>query len=61
MRWEKGKRLPTGKNLFKVGALYQTLVEDIYYEIRKEAIEEIRLNRKRLGLLDIDNAGVRPP
>lgn len=49
MQWEKGKRLPEGKNLFKLGVLYQTLVDDIYYELRQEAVAEVRANIQRFG------------
>lgn len=47
MLWEKGHRMPHGKNLFKIGALYKTLAEDIYFELRQEAVAEIQKNINR--------------
>lgn len=49
MEWESGRRMPTVKNLFKMGALYKSLIEDIYYEERQEAISEIEKNRRSIG------------
>lgn len=57
MEWECGKRMPMGRNLFKLGVLYKRLIEDIYYEERLEAIREVEANRRKYGILGTD----RPP
>ncbi len=60
MQWEKGKRMPQGKNLYKLGALYKTLTEDIYYELRQEAVGEVRANIQRFGI-ELNKVRERPP
>ena len=58
LQWEKGKTMPSGKNLFKIVALYKALSEDIYYELRHEAIKEVEANRKLYGAF---GTGKPPP
>ena len=41
MEWERGKRMPSPKFLFKLEALYKRLASDLYYEERREALHEI--------------------
>jgi len=57
MQWEKGQKLPKGKNLFKIVALYKALIEDIYYELRHQAIAEVEANRLKYGPFGTD----KPP
>ena len=40
-RWEKGLSLPSLNNLFKLSALYKTLVEELYFDVLKETRKEI--------------------
>lgn len=61
MLWEQGKRMPEGKNLFKLGALYNSLIEDLYYELRQEAIQEIKTNVSTYGYLGTDRPAIRSP
>ncbi|GAA4461853.1 hypothetical protein GCM10023093_07340 [Nemorincola caseinilytica] len=49
MLWEQGKRMPIGKNLYKLGALYHALNEDIYFELRQEAVAEVAENMSKYG------------
>lgn len=61
MLWEKGSRIPEIKNLFKIGALYRTLGEEIYYEIRQQAVSEIHQNIAKYGGIDALRSRARPP
>ncbi len=61
MLWEQGKRMPEERNLFKIGALYHSLLEDIYFEIRQQAIADIKSNEKLYGYLGTDQPKIRPP
>jgi len=49
MEWEKGKRMPSPKNLIKLEALYQRLISDLYAEVREEALQELAEARRRFG------------
>jgi transcriptional regulator with XRE-family HTH domain len=49
MEWENGKRMPEGKNLLRLCALFNVLIEDVYYELRQEAIQEIEENTRKYG------------
>jgi len=41
-RWEKGEAIPSVKNLLKLGILYATLADELYYELWQELKEEIK-------------------
>ena len=49
VEWERGKRMPSGKNLILLEAIYHRLISDIYYELRKEALEVIKENKRKYG------------
>ncbi len=57
MEWECGKRMPVGRNLFKLGVIYKRLIEDIYREERQVAIREVEANKRKYGFLGPD----KPP
>jgi transcriptional regulator with XRE-family HTH domain len=41
-RWENGDCLPSPLNLFRLAALYRTLVDGLYIEVLRAVREEIR-------------------
>jgi transcriptional regulator with XRE-family HTH domain len=41
MEWEKGKRMPSIRFLLKLSVVYHRLIDDMYYELRQEAVQEI--------------------
>jgi transcriptional regulator with XRE-family HTH domain len=50
MEWERGKRMPDTRNLFKLVALYKTLGEDLYYELRHDALNQVESNKLKYGM-----------
>jgi transcriptional regulator with XRE-family HTH domain len=46
-QWEKGTRIPSIKNILKLSVLYKTLPDDLFYELRQEAIKSIEHFHKR--------------
>jgi transcriptional regulator with XRE-family HTH domain len=59
--WERGKRMPSPKFLFKMEVLYQRLISDMYYEQRQEAIKEIEENRRIYGHDGLGTSKEQPP
>ena len=49
MEWERGKRMPTAKFLFRIEGLYQRLISDMYYEQRQDALQVLAENKKKFG------------
>lgn len=47
-RWERGACLPTATNMFKLAALYRTLVDALYIETLREIREEVRTRERRV-------------
>jgi transcriptional regulator with XRE-family HTH domain len=47
-RWEQGHCLPTMVNLFKLAALYRTLVDALYIDQLRAIRDEIRARESRL-------------
>ena len=45
-RWEKGVAMPSLKNAIKLGLLYHSLVEQLFYEYR-QALKATLLERER--------------
>ena len=43
--WEKGRRIPNTRNLFKLSALYKTLPDQLLYELRQECISSVQSRR----------------
>lgn len=41
-QWEKGRRIPSIKNILKLSILYQTLPDDLFYELRQEIVIELK-------------------
>jgi transcriptional regulator with XRE-family HTH domain len=41
-RWERGARLPSAMNMFRLAALYRTLVDALYIDALRAIREEIR-------------------
>lgn len=41
-RWEKGVAVPNLENALKLGALYQTLIEDLYFDLYQKHREELK-------------------
>jgi transcriptional regulator with XRE-family HTH domain len=41
-RWERGTCLPTAINMFKLAALYRTLVDALYIDVLRQIREEVR-------------------
>jgi hypothetical protein len=61
MEWERGKRMPSPKHLFKLEALYQRLISDMYYEQRQEAVQEIEANKLKYGPDGLGAPTAQPP
>lgn len=40
-QWEKGIKMPSVKNLYKLSLIYHTLSDELYYELRKSLLKEI--------------------
>ena len=40
-RWEKGRCLPSSINLFRLAAVYSTMVDELYYEFRVSIRREL--------------------
>ena len=47
-RWEKGVCLPKPVNLFKLAALYRTLVDALYIDLLRSIREELRAAEEEL-------------
>ena len=47
-RWEKGVRLPSTVNLFKLAAVYRTLVDAIYIDVLRDIRAEVRRRERRI-------------
>lgn len=45
-RWEQGQCMPSVANLIKLGVIYDTLVEELYYQLVMDSREEFRINYK---------------
>ena len=59
-QWENGIRLPGVRNLIKLTTLYKTPVEELFYEIRQEAVASIdRFLKEEYS--DKDRPKERPP
>ncbi len=43
-RWEKGQSMPSLKNVLKLSILYNTFVQELYYDLFKEIKKEIKNN-----------------
>jgi transcriptional regulator with XRE-family HTH domain len=41
-RWERGKCLPATTNLFKLAAVYRTMVDALYSDVLRETREDVR-------------------
>ena len=55
-RWEHGVRLPSVMNMFRLAALYRTLVDGLYIDTLRKIREEIR--RREVDVLPSkDHAG----
>jgi transcriptional regulator with XRE-family HTH domain len=61
MEWEKAKRFPHGYNLYKLSALYQTLIEALYPDMRLSAIGEVAENIKKYGPDGLGMLDDKPP
>ena len=61
MEYETGKRMPSGKKLILLEALYHRLISDMYYEIRQEALEIIAENKRKFGPDGLGIPKERPP
>ena len=47
-RWEQGTRLPSAVNLFKLAAVYRTLVDALYIEGLQDIRAEVRGRERRI-------------
>lgn len=46
-RWENGEQMPGEANKMKLCALYKTMYDQLFYELRQEAVDAIdRYHRK---------------
>lgn len=61
MEWETGKRMPKDHNLRKISALYKTLSDALYPELRVAAVQEIAENIRMYGPDGLGIPKDRPP
>lgn len=47
-RWERGLCLPTAVNLFKLAAVYRTLVDALYIDVLRDVREDIRKREREI-------------
>jgi transcriptional regulator with XRE-family HTH domain len=47
-RWEQGARLPSTVNLFKLAAVYRTLVDALYIDLLRDVRAEVRRRERRI-------------
>jgi transcriptional regulator with XRE-family HTH domain len=47
-RWERGLCLPTAHNLFKLAAVYRTLVDALYIDTLRDIREEVRKRERHV-------------
>jgi transcriptional regulator with XRE-family HTH domain len=45
-RWERGVCFPKPLNMFKLAILYHTMVDALFYDVRRALIEEIKENKR---------------
>jgi len=58
-RWEKGITMPSADNLFRLGQLYHTPVEEFYYEYNAKMRKEIKLKEQQE--LDLSSKQINGP
>jgi len=59
-QWENGTRVPGVRNLIKLSTLYKTPTEELFYEMRQEAVTSIDRFMKE-EYADKDRPKERPP
>ena len=47
-RWERGTCLPTAINMFKLAALYRTLVDALYIDVLRQIREEVKRREEKI-------------
>jgi transcriptional regulator with XRE-family HTH domain len=47
-RWERGICFPKPLNMFKLAILYQTMVDALFYDVRRTLIEEIKESKRNV-------------
>ena len=47
-RWEQGAQLPSTVNLFKLAAVYRTLVDALYIDVLRDIRAEVRRRERRI-------------
>jgi transcriptional regulator with XRE-family HTH domain len=47
-RWERGICFPKPLNMFKLAILYQTMVDALFYDVRRALIEEIKESKRNV-------------
>lgn len=61
MQWETGKRMPSDKYLRRLSALYQTLSDALYPELRQEAVGFIQESIGKYGPYGTGIPPEKPP
>lgn len=52
-RWEQGLATPDLENVMKLSVIYKTLIEELYYDLRKSIVSEYTI-RDKTNLKDIN-------
>jgi transcriptional regulator with XRE-family HTH domain len=47
-KWESGACIPTPMNMFRLAALYRTLVDALYIDMLRDIREEVRQRERRV-------------
>jgi transcriptional regulator with XRE-family HTH domain len=47
-QWENGQTMPSGENLIKLGIIYNTFPNELYFEYYQQLKEAIKVEQERL-------------
>jgi transcriptional regulator with XRE-family HTH domain len=60
-QWESGVRFPNLKNAFKLSILYNTLIDQLFFELREQALNEIEVSLNQIPTNKIIAKRKKPP
>lgn len=59
--WERGKIMPSGEHKDLLCALYMRMHDDLFYELRKEAVEKIERYNAKVRARELKKKQDGPP
>lgn len=60
-RWEHGEQMPGEANKMKLCALYKTMYDQLFYELRQEAVEAINRYHTKAQAREVEQESSSPP